>query len=283
MAADFNKPVTTDTYVDVLEMLRSNQEALARMFATGTTVNNIPFGSVRFDSGKFQTWNGSAWVDVPVSVDGGGTGAQSAADARVALGTHDAANLTTGVMDSDRVPGLDAAKIISGTLTLNTTGSAASATYATSAGSAGSASTAGTANAAPWSGITGKPAYIGAGSYRLEAREAIGAVGIYVNDIWSGPATDVNMNALSGGWPGNGWYLVSAISGTGGGGLTDFAVFLRAGRALRHVYGVNYHGGTNLQISQITLSTSNVLSARVFTQGSSTESVANILAISKIV
>ena len=158
MAADFNKPVTTDNYVDLLAMLRDNQEVLARMFASGTAASNIPNGSVRFDSGKFQTWNGSAWVDVPVSLDGGGTGVQSAAAARVALGTHDAANLTTGVMDSARVPGLDAAKIISGTLTLDTSGNAA------------------TADAAPWSGITGKPAVIGAGATALEARQAIGAV-----------------------------------------------------------------------------------------------------------
>lgn len=142
MAADFNKPVTTDNYVDLLAMLRDNQAALARMFASGTSASNIPVGSVRFDSGKFQTWNGAAWDDVPVSIDGGGTGAQSAADARVALGANNAANLTTGVLGADRVPGLDAAKIISGTLTRDTSGNAATATYATSAGSAGNAATA---------------------------------------------------------------------------------------------------------------------------------------------
>lgn len=170
MAADFNKPVMTDNYVDLLAMLRDNQEVLARMFASGTAASNIPVGSVKFDSGKFQTWNGSAWDDVPVSIDGGGTGAQSAADARVALGANNAANLTIGVMSADRVPGLDASKIISGTLTRDTSGNAATATYATSAGSAA------TASAAPWTGLTGKPAVIGAGTTALEAREAIGAV-----------------------------------------------------------------------------------------------------------
>ena len=139
MAADFNKPVLTDDYISILEQLRQNYEVLARMFATGTTTSNIPVGSVRFDSGKFQTWSGSVWVDVPLSLDGGGTGAQNAAAARVALGTNDAANLTEGTLDAARVPGLNAAKIVSGTLTQDTSGNAATATYATSAGSATSA------------------------------------------------------------------------------------------------------------------------------------------------
>lgn len=189
MAADFNKPVTTDNYVDLLAMLRDNQEVLARMFASGTVATNIPNGSVRFDSGKFQTWNGSAWVDVPVSIDGGGTGAQSAADARVALGTNNAANLTTGVMSADRVPGLDASKIVSGTLTRDTTGVSAGA---------------------PWSGVTGKPAFIGAGATALEARDAIGAIGNVVQSLWTGSQASVFVADLPGGvWAGDGWYLIN--------------------------------------------------------------------------
>lgn len=194
MAADFNSPVTTDSYVDILAMLRANQDVLARMFASGTLATNIPVDAVRFNSGKFQTWNGSAWVDVPVSLDGGGTGEQSAAAARVALGANNAANLTAGVMSADRVPGLDASKIVSGTLTRNTTGNAATATYATSA---------------PWSGITGKPAVIGAGATARDARDAIGAVGNGLELLWSGNVNSVDLDTLPGGHPGNGWYVVN--------------------------------------------------------------------------
>lgn len=191
MAADFNKPVTTDNYVDLLAMLRANQDVLARMFATGVTVNNIPVGAVRFEAGKFQTWNCSAWVDVPVSIDGGGTGAQSAAAARVALGTHDAANLTTGVMSADRVPGMDASKIVSGTLTRDTTGVSAGA---------------------PWSGITSKPAFIGAGATALEARQSIESTGNDLQLVWSGSAKGVNLDTLPGGHPGRGIYLIDTNS-----------------------------------------------------------------------
>lgn len=203
MAADFNKPVTTDNYIDLLAMLRDNQEVLARMFATGTTATNIPVGSVRFGSGKFQTWSGSAWVDVPVSIDGGGTGAQSAEAARVALGADNAANLTEGVLDAARVPGLDAGKIVSGTLTRDTSGNAATATYATSAGSAESA---------PWSGITGKPAVIAAGATQQEARDAIGAISGGVQTLWTGNSSSVNLNSLPGGYPGDGLYVFTMRS-----------------------------------------------------------------------
>ena len=86
MAADFNKPVTTDSYADLLGMLQPIKRCWRGCSQSGITAANIPNGAVRFEAGKFQTWNGSAWVDVPVSVDGGGTGAQSAAAARVALG-----------------------------------------------------------------------------------------------------------------------------------------------------------------------------------------------------
>lgn len=200
MAADFNSPVTTDSYVDVLEMLRANQEALARMFASGTNVNNIPFGAVRFEAGKFQSWNGSVWVDVPVSVDGGGTGAQNAADARVALGTNNAANLTTGVMSADRVPGLDASKIVSGTLTRNTTGNAATATYATSAGSAATAGSAGSVTNGVYtvgdqtiggnktfsSDITVNSVRVGRGSGNYNNNLAVGSSALNANTIGVG-------------------------------------------------------------------------------------------------
>lgn len=216
MAADFNKPVTTDNYADLLAMLRANQEVLARMFAGGITAANIPNGAVRFEAGKFQTWNGSWWVDVPVSVDGGGTGAQSALAARQALGTNDAANLTTGVMSADRVPGLDASKIVSGTLTRDTTGNAAGA---------------------PWSGITGKPAVIAAGANAADARAAIGATGNGLQLLWSGSSQSVDLKTLPGGYPGDGLYLFTVRSVN----LQDYDVlaFLRAGSFSTIIYKID--------------------------------------------
>lgn len=199
MAADFNKPVTTDNYAELLDFLRENQEVLARMFASGTIVSNIPVGAVRFDSGKFQSWSGSAWTDTPISIDGGGTGTQSAADARASLGTSDAANVTTGTFSSERIPGLDASKIISGILTVDTSGNASTATNAD------------TANSAPWSGITGKPAVIGAGSTAIDARQAIGATGNEKVEVFNGEANSIDMDSLVGGNPGSGLYLISYL------------------------------------------------------------------------
>lgn len=67
MAADFNKPVTTDTYVNVLSEIRDNATALAvALDPAVVTPSNIPTNSVRWTSAsnKWQKWNGSSWGDL---------------------------------------------------------------------------------------------------------------------------------------------------------------------------------------------------------------------------
>lgn len=62
MASDFNKPVSTDNYLDLLTTIRDNQKALAKMF-DGETVSNTPVGAIRWSSanGRLEKYNGTTW------------------------------------------------------------------------------------------------------------------------------------------------------------------------------------------------------------------------------
>lgn len=67
MAADFNKPVTTDGYASVLSALRENDQALAVALDPAlVTPANVPTGAVRWTSAssKWQRYNGTAWADI---------------------------------------------------------------------------------------------------------------------------------------------------------------------------------------------------------------------------
>lgn len=67
MAADFNKPVTTDTYTNVLSELRDNDTALAvALDPAVVSPSNLPTGAVRWTSAsnKWQKWSGAAWDDL---------------------------------------------------------------------------------------------------------------------------------------------------------------------------------------------------------------------------
>lgn len=76
MAADYNKPVTTDNYADILTQLRDNIAATQNMLDDLTGVMNIPTGALRYDqtAKKLQVFNGTTFVDSVLSAAGGGTG-----------------------------------------------------------------------------------------------------------------------------------------------------------------------------------------------------------------
>ena len=105
--ADLNKPVMTDEFADVLTFIRENMAAIATLIdSRGAGASNLSTYAKRWNaaSGLFQSWESSAWVDMTLSIAGGGTGATTAAAARAALGTNDANNITAGTLASARLP-----------------------------------------------------------------------------------------------------------------------------------------------------------------------------------
>jgi hypothetical protein len=84
--ADWNRPIITDLYTDVLSLIDGRLDDAASMF--NVTASNLPVTSIRYDrtTNKFQEWDGAAWIDKVISVAGGGTGANNATTARVNLG-----------------------------------------------------------------------------------------------------------------------------------------------------------------------------------------------------
>lgn len=77
MAADYNKPISTDNYLEILTQLRDNIAAAQNMLDDLTGVTNIPIGALRYDqtAKKFQVYDGTTFVDTVLSAAGGGTGA----------------------------------------------------------------------------------------------------------------------------------------------------------------------------------------------------------------
>lgn len=103
MAADYNKPVTTDNYADLLTQLRENIAAAQTMLNDLTSVTNIPTDAVRYDQtlNKFQSYNGSTFDDLVLSPSGGGTGITNWAKASTAeaeAGTADKYPDAAGVL-----------------------------------------------------------------------------------------------------------------------------------------------------------------------------------------
>jgi len=81
---NFSKPTVDSDYLQIMQEIRNNMEALAVMFAAGTHTN-LPEGSIRFTSQQFQALLSNIWTTIPISLEGGGTGATDAAGARAAL------------------------------------------------------------------------------------------------------------------------------------------------------------------------------------------------------
>lgn len=78
-------PQETTAYTLVLPALRDRDKDAAMMAESPT---NPPIGYKRWNTAlsKIQVWDGLAWVDLVLSLAGGGTGAIDAASARTALG-----------------------------------------------------------------------------------------------------------------------------------------------------------------------------------------------------
>jgi len=72
--ADWSLPTLSDLKVDVMAMFKG-REVDAYTLAENPT--NPPVGAKRWNASlnKFQSWNGTAWVDLVISIAGGGTGA----------------------------------------------------------------------------------------------------------------------------------------------------------------------------------------------------------------
>ena len=105
MAADYNKPVNTDNYADILGQLRDNIAAAQTMLNDLTGVTNIPTDAVRYDqaTNKFQSYNGSTFGDLVLSPSGGGTGITNwtkASTAEAKAGTADKYPDAAGVLAS---------------------------------------------------------------------------------------------------------------------------------------------------------------------------------------
>lgn len=84
--ADWSRPVISEVYVDILDLLKSRDvDAITLYYSTPT---NQPTGAIEFNrvGNKFREWNGTAWIDKVLSIEGGGTGAVTAGAARTALG-----------------------------------------------------------------------------------------------------------------------------------------------------------------------------------------------------
>lgn len=97
------------------------QATLATLLdSRGAGASNLPANAKRWNNanGTFESWEGTAWVVKTINIAGGGTGATTVAAARSALGTNDAANITTGTLGSDRLPTVPVTKGGTGLTTL---------------------------------------------------------------------------------------------------------------------------------------------------------------------
>lgn len=84
--ADWNIPVNTSTYSQVLGMLKAVSVDAGTLFLANPT--NQPTGSMRWNrsANQFEEWSGSAWLPKVLSVAGGGTGGSTPTAARTGLG-----------------------------------------------------------------------------------------------------------------------------------------------------------------------------------------------------
>lgn len=134
---------TLSESVEALETDVANKQPETSTLSTMTALadgDSFPIYDESDKSNKRMLWSNmvtsivtkirSAFRTTALSVDSGGTGASTAADARTNLGitisnigaasaehTHDAANITSGTLDAERVPAIDGSKITDKTVT----------------------------------------------------------------------------------------------------------------------------------------------------------------------
>lgn len=101
--ADFSKPVTTDTYTNVLTYLKATTSDIALGLDPATTSpTNLPTNSVRWSSAsnKWQKYNGTTWSDLSalysINISGNAATATSATSATSATTATTATNLAAG-------------------------------------------------------------------------------------------------------------------------------------------------------------------------------------------
>lgn len=96
--ADWSNPLITTQYDVFLAECKARDNDAATMFKDAPS--NQPTGAIKLVRApiKLQEWDGAAWQDKPIAVEGGGTGATTAANARTALGIG-----TMGVQNSNAI------------------------------------------------------------------------------------------------------------------------------------------------------------------------------------
>lgn len=96
--ADWSNPLITTQYDVFVSEAKDRDVDAATMFLNAPS--NQPTGSIKLVRSpvKLQEWDGSAWQDRPVAVEGGGTGGASASAARSNLGIG-----TMGVQNSNAI------------------------------------------------------------------------------------------------------------------------------------------------------------------------------------
>lgn len=126
MAGDFSKPVNTDLYATILQVIRENFAELAKGL-DATTSLNLPIGAIRFNSSanRWEKWNGATWDPLATTYDiNAATSAKLATPRSIALGgdvsgsaSFDGSaniSITAAVADNSHNHGTDT--ITSGTL-----------------------------------------------------------------------------------------------------------------------------------------------------------------------
>jgi len=95
--ADWNTPALIDTYINFRTMLMARDVDCATMNFSAAT--NRATGTIQWvvATNKFQRWSGAAWVDLVLSVAGGGT-AGTAALGTMAFQAASAVAITGGTL-----------------------------------------------------------------------------------------------------------------------------------------------------------------------------------------
>ncbi len=85
--ADWNNPVNTSLYTDVMQMIKDRDHATLTMLSYSQP-SNLPNGAMRFNptSVLFEKYWDGVYYTQGISIGGGGTGATTAAGARTNLG-----------------------------------------------------------------------------------------------------------------------------------------------------------------------------------------------------